>query len=459
VNRLSVRLRLTLVFACVIAVLLTAIGVFVYARLAADLDGTIDTGLRGRATELASVAGSGNTTLSTTRYAGLVESGESVAEILSADGRVLDATPPLGRRPLLTPDEVSAALQRTLIIDRQPPGFDEPLRVLATPLTTGDAHVVGVIGVTLGDRNDALSSLRTLLLLAAPIALVVSALAAYVLAAAALRPVEAMRRRAAVISATTSGERLPVPPSGDELARLGETLNEMIGRLSAAVERERRFVAEASHELRTPLSLLKTEIELALEDEQPRAELVAALRSAGEETDRLIALADDLLVLARADDGHLVAAPQRVGVAGLFERLAARFSRAAADQGRTIHAGDTDGLIVTADPARLEQALGNLLDNALRHGEGVIGLRAVASSDTVELHVTDQGTSLDEDALPTLFDRFTRGANARSSGNGSGLGLAVVKAVAEAHAGTAHAALRADGLDVWIALPASPPDE
>ena len=154
-------------------------------------------------------------------------------------------------------------------------------------------------------------SLRDELLIAGPIALLLATLAGYGLAGLALRPVESMRRRAAAISAERPGERLPVPQTGDEVERLGETLNEMLARLEAALLREREFVADAGHELRTPLALLRTELELALRHGEGVDELRQALRRSSEEVDRLAQLAEDLLLIARADQGQLAAAARR----------------------------------------------------------------------------------------------------------------------------------------------------
>ena len=155
-----------------------------------------------------------------------------------------------------------------------------------------------------------------------PVALLLASLAGYVLAGAALRPIEAMRRRAQEISTASLDERLPVPAARDEVARLGETLNAMLARIEDGLARERRFVADASHELRTPLALLKTELELALRRARSPEELQAAIESAAGETDRLARMADDLLLLARSDQGQLAAAAG----AGRPGRAAARRS-------------------------------------------------------------------------------------------------------------------------------------
>src|SRR5207253_8574810 len=189
--------------------------------------------------------------------------------------------------------------------------------------------------------------------------------AGYLLAAAALRPVEAMRRRAAAITASTPGTRLPVPSSRDEISKLAETLNDMLQRLEAAFEHERRFVADASHELRTPLALLRTELELALRRPRSHRELEQALRSAAEETERLTRLAEDLLLIARSDQGELPVRRERVSAQELLATVAERFAMRTERLGRTIVVDESADAILEADPVRLEQAVGNLVDNAL----------------------------------------------------------------------------------------------
>src|SRR5262249_46384728 len=156
------------------------------------------------------------------------------------------------------------------------------------------------------------------------------------------RQVESMRRRAAAISGETPGERLPVPPTGDEMQRLGETLNEMLGRLEAALERERDFVADAGHELRTPLALLRTELELALHQARTANELRGAVRRSSHEADRLAQLAEDLLLLARTDRGQLLLRHEPVQVEALFESIRSRFEWRAAELGKAVNSVSAD---------------------------------------------------------------------------------------------------------------------
>jgi two-component system, OmpR family, sensor kinase len=272
-------------------------------------------------------------------------------------------------------------------------------------------------------------------------------------AAGALRPVEAMRLRAAEISTAEPDQRLPVPPSGDEIARLGTTLNEMLRRLGDVMAHERRFVADASHELRTPLAILKTELELALDHGRPREELVAALESAAEETDRLTQLAEDLLVIAQSDHGMLAITRERADLAEVLDGVGARFSRRAVDGGRALEIDVEAGLEARIDRLRIEQALGNLVENALRYGEGSVELSAYRAGACLELHVRDHGRGFGEEFARRAFERFSRADVSHGQG-GAGLGMAIVDSIARAHGGEAQLANRpGGGADVWLLLP------
>ncbi len=296
------------------------------------------------------------------------------------------------------------------------------------------------------DRDDVLGGLITTFAVGSPVAVLVASLLGYALAGAALRPVEAMRARAAGVSLAPGGDRLPLPAARDEIRRLGETLNDMLDRLSRSFERERRFVADASHELRTPVAVLKTELEGALRAGDHAPEVRAALVAAVEECDHLAHLAEDLLVLARAGEGRLPVRPEPLAVTPLLENVRVRFSDRARQRGREIRV--TGGnLTVTADPLRLRQALGNRVDNALRHGAGAITLAARAADGGVALAVSDEGAGFGGDIAGRAFVRFARGDAARTRG-GTGLGLAIVRAIAEAHGGCAS--LERAGVRLWL---------
>jgi two-component system, OmpR family, sensor kinase len=439
------------------ALVLIATGLFVYLRLQAELDNTTDEGLRSRADEVAALFRHSGPQLRQPRARRLSEQEDSFAQILDSDGRVVDTSSRTRTRPILTGSEVARARMGTLVVSHDSvPGVEEDeARLLATPVQARDRELIVVVGTTLADRNEALDNLRTLLLIGGPIALLLASLAGYGVTALALRPVERMRRQAAEISTAAPGVRLPVPPTDDEIGRLGHTLNAMLARLEQAFQRERTFASDASHELRTPLAVLKTELELAIGRGRSRDELEAALGSAVEETDRLVQLAEDLLVIARFDQGKL---PVRLAVVDVDDVLAdvrERFAIRSRETDRALVADAPDGLRLTADPERLRQALGNMVDNAFRHGRGTVRLSAHESNSHVELHVSDEGPGFPADFLDAAFERFTRADESRGRG-GTGLGLAIVEAIASAHRGKARASNRAGGADVWLELPTTP---
>jgi two-component system OmpR family sensor kinase len=420
------------------AIVLTATGVFLHARLAASLDDSIDQGLRARGADLAALVEQADEGLREAQT--LRRPDDGLAQVVEPSGRVVDSTTGLADEPLLSRDQLARARRAETFFARTIEG--QEVRLLAKPVAAQDQRLVVIVGASLEPRAEALQDLRAQLLIGGPIALLVTSLAGFVLAAAALRPVDRMGERAATISAASSGRRLPVPRADDEIARLGGRLNDMLARLEGALERERALVANASHELRTPLALLKTEIELALDEPHSAPALVAALRSAGEEADRLAQLADDLLLLARADSGELPLRRTPIRIAELLDAISIRFRRRAGDSGRRIEVSASSGLVALADRRRLEQALVNLVENALRHGSGTVRLHAVERPDAVALHVTDEGPGFPPQFLERAFARFSRGDGSRA---GAGLGLAIVAAVARAHGGTATASNRPRG--------------
>jgi two-component system OmpR family sensor kinase len=452
-KRLAVRWRLTAAFAAVMAVVLTATGLFVYQRQASNLDQAIDRSLRTRAADVAALAQQSDTGLADFRPGrGRVDRAE-LAQLIDASGRVLDRTPGLPGRPLLIPAAIAAARRgATVVIDVRLAG-DQPFRLLAESVHAQDQKLVIVVGQSLQVRDLALSDLGGVLLVGGPLALLLASLAGYLLTGAALRPVEAMRRQAAGISATDLDQRLPPAGGNDELGRLGRTLNEMLARIRSSVERERTFVSDASHELRTPLAVLRTELELIGRERPVGRALQRAIGSAIEETDRLSQLADDLLLLARADDHQLAIHPSRLSATELLHQAADRARRHPNAARKQIAVDAPDDAEVLADRDRAAQAIDNLLANALRHANTHVHLSARRNGAFVALHVTDDGPGFPADFLPQAWERFARADTARTE-DGAGLGLAIVRTIAEAHEGQAHATNAATGgADVWISLP------
>jgi heavy metal sensor kinase len=449
-SRLPLRVRLTAIFVAAMAAVLAGLGFLLVDHLAASLDRTLDQGLRARATDVTALSQQADTGL---RQAQITATGSttSFAQVLDTKGHIVDQTRGLGSRALLAKEQLRHARTAPLLVARvRRLGGD--VRLLATPVHAQDRQLVIVVGASLRQRDQALATLHRELSIGGPLALLAVALLGYLLTAGALRPVERIRARADSISERDLSQRLPVPRARDELGRLGETLNTMLARIERAMKHERSFVADASHELRSPLALIRTEVELALEQPRSATELQAALQSIGEEADRLSQLAEDLLLLARLDEGRLPLRQETFEVRALLENVAARFERRAHESGRTIDIAAAD-LHLRGDRLRLEQALANLLENALRHGDGDITLSAVETPESIDLHVADHGAGFPADFLPRAFTRFSRADGARPRA-GTGLGLAIVAEIANAHGGSAAAANTPEaGADVWLSIP------
>jgi two-component system, OmpR family, sensor kinase len=445
-SRLPIRVRLTLPFAALIALVLAVTGYFIYARVGNALLASVDQSLRTQAAEIAGPAERATGTPDRDRA-----DTPQVSQRLTAAGTVVESTP-RGLKPILAGGRLEKVVAGRRSWTSGPiSGLDNDWRALAFPARLDGRPGAVVIARSLEPREEALNRLIREFSIGGPVALLIATLAAYAVAAAALRPVEAMRRRAASITASTPGQ-LPVPPAKDELARLAVTLNDMLSRLEAAREHERRFVDDASHELRTPLAVLKAELELALRRPRSREELEQALASAAADTDELVRLAEDLLLVARSDQGRLPIRRERLSAREVLEDVAERFAASASERGRSIEVAGADA-VIEADPARLRQALDNLVQNALIHGDGAIALAVVLSPYEVELHVLDAGPGVPQGFGQRAFERFSRADPARTS-SGAGLGLAIVDVIARGHDGRAELRDRTGGgTDAVLVLP------
>ena len=460
---MPLRVRLALGFALGTGLLIAVVGLAFELQLRTSLDATLDVGLASRASTLTEQYASGGLpALRTTRD-------EEPVQVATADGRVLISSSDLASGSVLDPRALSNVLARR-VDGAGPLSFttgddDERTRFLATVLSDRDGLVLVVgTGTDIADAAD--QHVDTGLLILGPIAVIAAGLGAWWLSGAALRPVERMRRQSAGLARHDDGAHLAVPSTGDEIASLATTLNELLDRQRQALsqerqalERERGFVADAGHELRTPLTTLRAELELAARPGRDRDQLAEAVSSAAGETDRLIRLAEDLLTLARADgsDGFLRVRPTDISV------VAAAAARAASAVGDL---RDVDVVLdapphleADADPDRLRQALDNILTNAIHHSpeHAVVTMTLAQRDDRAVFSVADDGPGFPAEFLPHAFERFRRADDARArSDGGSGLGLAIVDTIAHAHHGRVRAANRQEGgALVEIELPLS----
>lgn len=420
-SRVSLRARLT-ALAVLGAVVVLPLGVLVlYSGVSDGLDDAITEELRVRADDVAAELRAG--------LPPVLADGRA-AQVLDPGGRVVA---PAGASPLV--DLTTRRPAGEAVVDRPVPGVGEDARVLVQRIETPDGErFVAVAGSTTPIR-EAEQRLGLVLGIVGPALVLGIGTTAWVLIGAALRPVRRMTRHAATLSLEQPAARLPQPPGRDEIAELGQTLNDMLDRIERTVAHERAFLDDASHELRTPIAVLRGELELArleLGDGVDPAVCVRALDSALEEADRLGRLADQLLVLARADAGRLRDQRRRLGLMTLTARVVDRFESQAA---RVVVSG-VDAH-VWGDPDLLEQLLGNLVANAACLARSLVGIEIFVDGDAVVLQVSDDGPGFAEDVIDRVFERFSRaGASRTRSGGGAGLGLAIASAIVEAHDGT-----------------------
>jgi signal transduction histidine kinase len=257
---------------------------------------------------------------------------------------------------------------------------------------------------------------------------------AWIIAGRALRPVEAIRSQVLSISGSTMDRRVPVPAGRDEVRRLAETMNEMLDRLESASNRQREFVSDASHELRSPVAAMHTDLEVALRDPD-RADWPALASRLLAENERLGTLVDDLLELARLEEGRVEVAQAPVD---LDELILADVARRTGPV--RFDATGVSGGRVLGTTRQLGQVVRNLLDNASRHANGLVRVAVLTTGAEVRMTVDDDGPGIEPDDRERVFDRFTRldAGRARDAG-GSGLGLALVKRIVEAHGGHVRA--------------------
>jgi two-component system OmpR family sensor kinase len=318
------------------------------------------------------------------------------------------------------------------------------VRVYTKPYRSraGRAGLVRVLE-QLGDVEQPLRTLRNLLVLMAPVALVVAFAGGYWLSDRALRPVDRVASMARDIDAHDLSLRLPVPAVRDELGRLVETLNQMIARLEGSFAGMKRFTADASHELRTPLASIGGTVDVVLAHARSPEEYVLALRSIAEDVHGLRVIIDDLLVLAQADAGSATTRREPVRLDVVVAEVAEGSEAAAAAVAVAVAVRELAGTVVTGDEPWLRQLVSNVVGNAVKfsgHGGGApprtvdVALRHEGAE--AVLTVTDDGPGIADSDLPRLFDRFYRGDGARTRGEGVGLGLAICHWVVTAHGGT-----------------------
>jgi signal transduction histidine kinase len=414
----------------------------VQGSLTREVDGTARQGAR----QVAALA-------DTNQLPNTVLAGTLTVQVLRPNGQIAAASPTVDRLvPLLPPARAAAVARsgRAVLLDGRPFGIPYLMRVVAVPASGGE---IVLSGAAYTQVRDSMRTLTGALLVGTPLLLLLLAGVTWLVVGSTLRPISALRRGAQVITATGVTRELPVPEARDEVRVLAVTLNDMLTRLDAAQQRQRRLVSDTAHELRSPIASIRAQLEVAL-DHPEQQDWPLTAQDVLADTLRLASLAEDLLVLARLDEHQpRPAAGKPVDLAGLVTEEVERSAG-----GRVPVTARTAGpCVVTGEAEGLRRLLRNLIDNAMRYAKSGVEVAARREGSVAVLTVSDDGPGIPEADRERAFDRFVRLDDARSrdetQAGGAGLGLAIVRAIARTHGGSAHLEGGTPGLRAVVRIP------
>lgn len=430
-SRLGVRLSATLAAAAVVAAALALGDVALVGLVQRSLVDSLDAATLARARDVAALSQANrlqSTVASTGEDSAVVQVVDRSGKVRSASGNIV------GEGPVLAPPPSTRKRLRLTLTGLPIGAGGQSFRIVAEPVALSDGPGWIYVATSLRQVDVATERLRALLFLGLPLVLVVVAAAIWGAVGRALRPVEQIRERAAAIGWSDLRDRLPVPRSRDEIARLALTMNAMLARLEDSALRQRRFIGDASHELRSPLSAMQAQVEVALA--HPGAMSSAqVLRRVQDQTQRMTRLIDDLLYLARAEESGLRSGAEAVD---LDELVLAEAQRLRALGGPSIKVGSINGVRVTGSERDLTRMLRNLADNAISHAKTTVTITLTATERDATLLVSDDGPGVPASDRARIFERFTRVDDARArpfTGTGAGLGLSITRQIVRAHGG------------------------
>jgi heavy metal sensor kinase len=436
----SIKFRFTLWYLLVLAVLLIALSAGIYYYLSRSLYQNLDDSLELRSTQLSNFPA----ILESIEQGEFQEKlGEIVMLYFYAGNQSVEAYPP-GINVTLSQEFISQAMAGKSSFTTIQTAEGEGLRLLAVPVNIGPSGptpsippALLVIGRSTRQINQALAGLVRTFAIAVPLALALAAGGGIFLARRALKPVDKIARTAQKIGGSDLSRRINVNTK-DELGRLAATLNEMIGRLEKAFQRQKQFTSDASHELRTPLAVIEAESTLALQKERPSSDYQQSLETISQESKQMSSLIDKLLTLARADAGKEQWNFAEVDLGKLINNLSTDVEVLCQEKGLSFQLGQTQDLVVKGDEARLRELFMNLLDNAIRYtsAPGTVSLSLRREGQMAVVAITDTGIGIPAEVIPFIFERFYRVGKSRSRAEGgSGLGLAICQHIVEVHGG------------------------
>jgi heavy metal sensor kinase len=445
-NTRSIRFRLTVWYAGLLAGMLVLFGASVYLGLSHYLEWTLKETLSQQAKQI------GESWLGEVGVSGESYVAEEINEHFSpkVNGRFVRITRGDGSVMYLSDEPESKRFDPSRVPPLKAQADRESLReehltadselmIFAMPFTSKDnGRYVIEVGASNQEIEAVLHGLLLAIAIGLPVAVSMAIAGGYLLMRRALRPVDEITQSAGRITSRNLGERLPVAETGDEIERLSVGLNRMIARLDESFQHVNRFSADASHELRTPLTILRGELEAAAQQEQITPELRETLGSALEETERLSGIVESLMAIARLDAGEARVELVHFDLAELTNSATEQMRLLAEDKNVGLLCEAEQTVRVEGDRARLKQVIVNLVDNAIKytHSGGLVGVKVFTSNGHAVIEVNDNGAGIPPEALPHIFERFYRVDKARSRQmGGAGLGLSITKAIVTAHGG------------------------
>jgi heavy metal sensor kinase len=462
----SLRARLTFWYVGVLAVVLASVSILIHVLLGRELHDRVDENLRAMtgiaATSLGNDLAEGQSVIDAARStAAELHSAQAMLVIYDGNGIQLAEAGRDDELELTLPQHITS--DQTALFTVTETDDDDRHRIALRRAVVGASatEYLIVAGTDLEATEEELASLTRILLTVVPSALVLAGLVGWFLARHSLSPVMMMAERARRIGVENIGGRLPVVNPHDELGRLAETFNELLGRLATSFALQRQFMADASHELRTPLATTRTAATVALQmPHRSEADYRATLHIIEQQTERLTRLVDDMFTLARADAGNYPVARAPMYLDELIDEVARAARVLAARKDVTIDATVIEGASFTGDEDLIRRMIVNLVDNAVRHApDGTAIQIALQRTDAqYELTVSDMGPGIPTESQQRLFERFHRSDVARGrAGNhagGAGLGLAIARWIARLHDGDITlAGSSSDGSTFRIVLP------
>ena len=443
---LSLRARLTVLATVLVALALVAGTVLLVVALHRSLVAGLDESARQRAGDVATLVDTGQLSDPIP-----VAAGTPLVQVVDAHDRVRAASPGGDRLvPILRPHDVGAVRDGAVrTVDGSRLGLSGQLRVVGEPAGTADEPQTVLVAMALSEVESSVQVVRTAMLIGAPLLVAGFAVMCWFVVGSALRPVAALRQGAEEITATRPAGRLPVPAAEDEVRRLAVTLNDMLDRLERSSARQRSFVADAAHELRSPLTAIRAQLEVA-RAHPGDADWPETATDALVDVERLSRLVDDLLVLARIEDGGRHPRPESVDLGQIADDVVARTVTDV-----TLRRSGDDDVAVLGDVDALTRVVSNLVDNAARHARTGVTIDVRRQpGDGVRMTVADDGPGIPAEDRTRVFERFTRldGARSRDAG-GSGLGLSIVRELVRAYGGDVRLEDNGPGLRAVVTLP------